>query len=274
MRRRPAVGHLVGRPHLVGPGDRVPPDRVPPGRGAAPTAARPTATADFSQAPPGPAKPTGQQATAVVSRVVDGDTIHVLLDGHDMTVRYIGMDSPESVKPGSPVEPFAKEATKANEQLVGGKRVILEKDVSETDRFGRLLRDVWLKVGSTYILVDYELVVRGYARVTTFPPDVKYVEQLLAAERWARDAGVGLWGMSEPTPAPTAPRGVASTPAASRTPLGLAGNCDPSYPDRCIPPPPPDLDCADIGHRVRVLPPDPHRLDVDHNGFGCELYPP
>jgi micrococcal nuclease len=100
---------------------------------------------------------------------------------------------------------------------------------------------------------------------------VKYVDQLLAAERWAREAQVGLWSLpdagAEPTPAPT-PLGP------SRAPVGFLSTCDPSYPDRCIPPPPPDLDCADIGHRIRVLPPDPHHFDGDGNGYGCERYPP
>ena len=208
----------------------------------------------------------------MVSRVVDGDTIHVNVGGKDLTVRYIGMDTPEDVKPGSPIEPFARDAAAANQQLVGGQRVILEKDVSEVDRFGRLLRDVWLNKGSTYVLVDYVLVVRGYARVTTFPPDVKYVDQLLAAERWARDLGLGQWAgpASSPTPASVKPTARPTT----KPPVGLLANCDPSYPDRCIPPPPPDLDCADIGHRIRVLPPDPHHFDVDGNGIGCETYPP
>jgi micrococcal nuclease len=230
----------------------------------------PQPSVDYRQAPRGPVKPTGATTTAKVTRIVDGDTIHVDIAGKDFSLRYIGMDAPESVKPGSPVEPFAREATKKNTELVGGRTVILERDVSETDRYGRLLRDVWLKAGSTYVLVDFELVLRGYARVTTFPPDVKYVDQLLAAERWARQAGVGLWSLpaTTPTPSPT------KRAAASRAPVGFLSNCDPSYPDRCIPPPPPDLDCADIGHRVRVLPPDPHHLDGDHNGFACEAYPP
>lgn len=165
---------------------------------------RPSPTVDYRKAPRGPQRPTGRTTTARVTRIVDGDTIHVDIGGKDYALRYIGMDAPESVKPGTPVEPFAREATKRNTELVGGRTVVLERDVSEADRYGRLLRDVWLKAGSTYVLVDFELVLRGYARVTTFPPDVKYVDDLLAAERWARDHSVGLWGLPDTVP-PAAP---------------------------------------------------------------------
>ena len=75
--------------------------------------------------------------------MTDGDTIVVAIDGTEYRVRYIGMDAPESVAPDSPVELFALAATAANEALVGGKQVILERDVSETDQFDRLLRNVW-----------------------------------------------------------------------------------------------------------------------------------
>jgi micrococcal nuclease len=184
--------------------------RATPSASATPAssaAARPTATANVATAPKGPTKPTGLTTIGTVKRVVDGDTIHVLIDGHDFTVRYIGMNAPESVKPGTPVEPYGKEASAANQKLVGGQQVILEKDVSETDQYGRLLRDVWLRQGDGYLLVDYDLVVRGFAEVSTFPPDVKYVKQLLAGEKWARDHDVGLWSLPDPgaafpTPSP------------------------------------------------------------------------
>jgi micrococcal nuclease len=103
------------------------------------------------------------------------------------------MDTPESVKPGTPVQPLALAASAANKTLVGGKTVLLEKDVSETDRFGRLLRNVWVERDGRLVLVGLELVRTGYANVTTFPPDVKYVDQLLAALDEARVAGRGLW---------------------------------------------------------------------------------
>jgi micrococcal nuclease len=134
---------------------------------------------------------------ARVRRVVDGDTIQVSIDGQDHTVRYIGIDSPETVRPNHPVEWMGPEATAANEALVGGQMVYLEKDVSETDRYGRLLRYVYLADG---IMVNAELVRQGYAYSSTYPPDVKYQELLNRSEREAREAGRGLWG-----PAPGVP---------------------------------------------------------------------
>ena len=90
------------------------------------------------------------------------------------------------------------EATAANEALVAD-RTVIEKDVREIDDLGRLLRYVWLP-GSTWTLVNLELVREGFASVATYPPDVKYVELIRAAEQDARDVDAGLW---RPTPAPT-----------------------------------------------------------------------
>ena len=151
--------------------------------------------------PPGLA-PTGRTEAATVVRVVDGDTIIVRLGGRDERVRYIGMDTPESVKPGSPVEPFGKEAAAENRRLVAGRTVTLERDVSDRDQYGRLLRHVWLPPdqapGGQWLLVGLELVRLGYAQAYTYPPDVKYADLILAAQRAAREAGLGLWGSPEP----------------------------------------------------------------------------
>lgn len=159
-----------------------------------------TATPGGSRAPattPTPALPAlapyGPTVNAKVVRVIDGDTIVVDIEGKQYHLRYIGMDTPESVKPDTPVQPMALQATAANKALVAGKTVRLEKDVSETDRFGRLLRNVWVEHDGRLVLVGLELVRTGYANVTTFPPDVKYVDQLLAALEEARSRGVGLW---------------------------------------------------------------------------------
>jgi micrococcal nuclease len=143
--------------------------------------------------------PTGKTTKAKVVRIVDGDTIVVAYGGKQYKVRYIGMDTPETVDPNSPVEWMGPQASAANSKLVAGKDVVLEKDVSEVDQYGRLLRYVWLKPAGKWLLVNLELVRRGFASVATFPPDVKYVDVYRAAERVARAAGVGLWG---PTPQP------------------------------------------------------------------------
>ena len=101
-------------------------------------------------------------------------------------MRYIGIDAPESVRPDSPVEPFGIEASAANAALVGGRSVLLERDVSDRDRFGRLLRYVWLETPDRPLFVNFELVARGFATAVTFPPDVRHVDLLRAAEREAR----------------------------------------------------------------------------------------
>jgi micrococcal nuclease len=121
-------------------------------------------------------------------------------------VRYILVDTPETKHPSKPVQPFGPEASEANQQLVEGKTIQLEKDVSETDRYGRLLRYVY--VGD--LMVNEELLRLGLAQVATFPPDVKYVDRFLEVQHQAQAAGVGLWGsqpfdeQSAPTPIPAA----------------------------------------------------------------------
>jgi micrococcal nuclease len=146
-----------------------------------------------------PDHPTGPTRDATLVRVVDGDTIRVMVDGTEERVRYIGMDTPELNESSKATpEPYAEAATTANATLLAGAdRLVLERDISERDRYGRLLDDVWVERNGTWTLVDLELVAQGFAQVATFPPDVKYVDVLLAAERDARDAGRGLWGTGQ-----------------------------------------------------------------------------
>lgn len=121
-----------------------------------------------------------------VVRVIDGDTIE-LTDGR--RVRYIGVDTPEIGDPRRNIECFAKEAMEENKRLVEGKTVRLEKDVSETDRYGRLLRYVY--IGDVF--VNAHLVRQGFARIDTVPPDVAHQQKFLQAEQEAREQGRGLW---------------------------------------------------------------------------------
>jgi len=130
---------------------------------------------------------------ATVTRVVDGDTIVVSLEGITYRVRYIGIDTPETVHPSQPVECFGREASDKNSELVAGKTVRLEKDISETDKYGRLLRYVW--VGDVFVN-DY-LVRQGYAYASTYPPDVKYAEQFAQAQSEAEANNRGLWAVCE-----------------------------------------------------------------------------
>jgi len=107
-----------------------------------------------------------------------------------VTVRYIGIDTPETKHPTKEVEPYGKEASEANRKLVDGKTVRLEFDVQEQDRYGRLLAYVYLEDGN---FVNAWLVENGYAVVMTIPPNVKHQELFLKLQREAREAKRGLW---------------------------------------------------------------------------------
>ena len=126
-----------------------------------------------------------------VVRVVDGDTIRVRLGDRTERVRYIGVDTPESVKPGTPVQCFAKRAAAANAALVAGREVRLVGDVEHRDRYGRLLAYVY-RVGDG-AFVNALLVRDGYARTLTIAPNVAHAGEFARLARAARSDGRGLW---------------------------------------------------------------------------------
>lgn len=221
---------------------------------------RSSTTSETSAPMPSPAPspaPTAERdgEVATVTRVIDGDTIEVRIGAQTYKVRYIGIDTPETAHPSKPVECYGQEASAYNRSLVDGRRVELEKDVSETDRYGRLLRYVWVD-GQ---MVNAILVRDGYAQVSTYPPDVKYPDMFLQLQQGAREAGRGLWSAC----------GLLVEPGQG---------CEPSYPDVCIPLGSADYDCSGgsgngpnyIRGPIRVLPPDPYHLDRDGDGVGCE----
>jgi micrococcal nuclease len=157
------------------------------------------------------------------------------------------------------------------------------KDVSDRDRFGRLLR--YLYAGEVF--VNEEMVRAGLAIAKRYEPDTSMAEILEAAQAGAEQAALGLFSSSlssstTTTVRPTTTSTVRTTASTTAQPVTTTAppvtttappaNCDPSYPDVCIPPPPPDLDCGDISPRnFRVLPPDPHGFDGnDNDGYGCE----
>ena len=121
-----------------------------------------------------------------VIKVVDGDTIHVLISGQDFTVRYIGMNTPENTNQH---EYFGPEAFAKNSQLVAGQEVSLYKDISETDRYGRLLRYVFINKS----FINYEMVIQGFAKAIKYPPDTACAAVLSQAQDSARASGLGLW---------------------------------------------------------------------------------
>lgn len=142
---------------------------------------------------------------AKVVRIIDGDTIVIDRGQGQEKVRFILVDTPETKHPKKGVEYFGKEASAFTTNSLSGKTVYLQKDVSETDRYNRLLRYIWLERPSSNEPTEEEirskcfnaiLLAGGYAQVTTFPPDIKYVDLFRQIQREAREANAGLWGDS------------------------------------------------------------------------------
>jgi micrococcal nuclease len=128
---------------------------------------------------------------ASVLRVVDGDTVEVQVGGRKETVRLIGIDTPETVDPRSPVECFGAEASDRSKALLPeGTEVRLVADVEPRDRYDRLLAYVYRDDGT---FVNLALVEDGYASVLTYPPNVAHVDEFTAAAARAREEGRGLW---------------------------------------------------------------------------------
>jgi micrococcal nuclease len=157
-----------------------------------------------SPAGPGDGAPPGGGAT--VARVVDGDTVVVRLGHRDERVRLIGIDTPESVKPGTPVQCFAVEAANRTKQLLPpGTAVRLERDAELRDRYGRLLAYVYRQPDDLF--VNLALARDGFALPYTFPPNVAHADQFAAAAADARHGRRGLWDRCRSPDAPLEARG-------------------------------------------------------------------
>ena len=195
-----------------------------------------------------------------VAKVIDGDTIK-LENGE--VVRYLGIDTPETVHPSKPIECFGKEASGKNKELVEGKLVWLEKDITDKDKYGRLLCYVWV---DDLFVNDY-LVRQGYAYVYTYPPDVKYSKLFIQAQQEAQQNNRGLWAgcLAEEKSKNT-------LSIITKTPLGKdkiicfynAYNCS-------------DFLTQDEAQSVFEycggIDNDIHRLDADKDGLACEALP-
>ncbi|MGN6217002.1 MAG: thermonuclease family protein [Solirubrobacterales bacterium] len=131
-----------------------------------------------------------RSAMAQVLRVIDGDTIEVRVDGRTEDVRYIGIDTPETVKPGTPVQCFGPRAHRFNSHLVEGRRVRLVFGVERRDVYGRLL--AYVHLGPRF--VNAELVRRGFARTLEIAPNTRFAGRFKRLEMAAARAGKGLWG--------------------------------------------------------------------------------
>ena len=221
----------------------------------------------------------------IIARIIDGDTIEVQLPtGLKDTVRLMGVDTPETSKSNrsdeyegiTDIACLDMWGTKATEftknYLLGGiqnhRLVVLESDslTGERGHYNRLL---------AYVIVDDidfngVLIKNGYARVYIEEPFSK-ASEYLSLQKSARDKNLGLWSCkTKPQDKSTTDTASTPTPPVSSQNSTIS-ECDDSYPNVCIPPYPPDLDCGEVPYRrFVVLPPDRHRFDGDGDGLGCE----
>lgn len=211
-----------------------------------------------------------------VVRVIDGDTIEI--EG-GQTVRYIGMDTPEST---NTKECYGDKAAEINKNLVEGKNIKLVKDISETDRYGRLLRYVYLDDK----FINDILVKDGYATAATFPPDVQFQEQFTQSEKEAREKKLGLWSecmeskddasilvplvVATPTPTSTPVPTVKPTPVPTAKPIatpkptvkasgGYTCNCSKTCPN---------MGCAEAQFQLNSC--GCSKRDADDDGIACD----
>lgn len=141
-----------------------------------------------------PTAPPERKGFVLVTRAVDGDTLELSTGER---VRMVGIDTPESVHPTKGVQCFGKEASVYTNSLVANKWVRMERDITDKDRYGRLLRIIYMEDGT---MLNDTLVRQGYAMVYTYPPDVTFIPQFREAQSEARLAGRGLWAACQPTP--------------------------------------------------------------------------
>lgn len=210
-----------------------------------------------------------------VVRVIDGDTVDVSIGGKVQRIRLIGIDTPETVDPRKPVQCFGKEASAKAKELLEGKQIRLESDSSQdnSDKYGRLLRYVYLEDGSMY---NKAMLSGGYAHEYTYNVPYKYQSDFRQAQKDAEQAGKGLWATTtcngdtskasqQNTPV-TPPQAASPQPTSSQT-----SSCDPNY-SPCIPDVSYDLDCNDIAIKVKIVGVDRYKLDRDGDGYGCDSY--
>lgn len=198
---------------------------------------------------------------ATVTTITDGDTIRVAVGGGDEPVRLIAVDAPE-VDGGCGAD---RATAFVARRVPVGTPVWLEPDVTDRDRYSRLLRYVWTGDGR---LLNAAIVRAGWARAKLYEPDDGRWPRLQRAERAARRAGRGIWSRCDLADAD--PTGAGPT---TRDDDDRSGRCDPNY-SGCVPVHPPDVDCDVVDGPVRVLDADPHNLDGNHDGLGCEGPPP
>lgn len=201
-------------------------------------------------------QPVGNADYFPVTAVVDGDTVRVVMNGQEVTLRLIGIDTPESVDPRRPIECYGLEASNKMKELVLGKSVALEADESqsERDKYGRLLRYIFLTDGT---FINKVMIDEGFAYEYTYDVPYLYQEQFRIAQTNAEKNSKGLWGNPS-----CSDQNIQKSVQSRQKPVDII-----------------DKDCTDFSNQKEAQAffesqggptNDPHRLDVDKNGQACE----
>ncbi len=205
---------------------------------------------------------TALEEMAIVERVVDGDTIKL---SNGQALRYIGIDAPETVAPEKPVQCFGKEAREKDRELVEGKNVMLIKDVSETDKYGRILRYVY--VGDVFVN-DY-LVRNGFAKADNFPPDEKFKDQLKEAQAEAKKNKRGLWADDACKTESTAALVPTISTSATQTPIVTSNSASGgAYACNCAKTCPQMSSCDEAQYQLNSC--GCSKRDADKDGIACD----
>ena len=263
-------------------------NRPPPPAKSEPRPESPSADSSASASASASASPVAgggnYDATATVSRVVDGDTVEVspAVDGNE-EVRLIGMDTPETEDPSEEVEPLGPEASAFATDALTGRSVGLEFDVEREDQYGRLLAYVYLGGG----MFNEVLVEEGLAQAYPYEPNTRYEGRFAAAQEEARAAGIGIWGLTLAQQCLLADRGngigegtpgcsgatasaisSASSSATASSPSSASAGSGGTVP--AAPTSGGDIDCDQVNGPIPTPPGDPDGLDGDGDGLACE----
>ena len=207
--------------------------------------------------------------TVTVERVVDGDTIEVNpAVGGTQDVRLLGVDTPETVDPNEPVEPYGPEASAFTKRQLEGQRVTLIFDQEKRDQYGRAL--AYVRISSQSETLNETLLRQGYAQLYVVPPNDRYEVTFSQAQDQARQAQRGIWGLPKDQQCELADRGNGIGEGSP----GCQGQVPRPAPDPGV-----GKDCGDFRSQAEVQaelerdPSDPNNLDADGDGVACETYP-
>jgi micrococcal nuclease len=207
--------------------------------------------------------------TVTVERVVDGDTIEVNpAVGGTGDVRLLGVDTPETVDPGEPVEPYGPEASAFTKRQLEGERITLIFDQEKTDQYGRTL--AYIRISGQSETFNETLLKQGYAQLYVVPPNDRYETPFSQAQDQARQAQRGIWGLPKEQQCELADRGNGIGEGSP----GCQGQTPTPSPDPGV-----DRNCSDFRSQAAAQAElerdlsDPSNLDGDGDGEACESYP-